>query len=497
MVAPVEPAPEAPAPPGPPGPREQSFAFWVVVAVAAFVGILLALTVDTTLGLGAAAVVIAFVEVIRKPRDAVSLLTLVLCLALLIPARLVFVPLGGTATPATLTGLLLLWYWVVARIVPKLGLDFGRQPMRIALLVWLWTLLASVAAAYARAGIPPNEMSATNRGIVVSAAAVGIALIAADGIANFVRLEALVTVIVWLGAVVAAIGIIQFVLGIDLASYIRIPRLGSVTTALSLGDRDGFRRVGSTATHPIEYAAVLAALFPLALHYGTFATRRHIRWIPAVTVGLAIPGSLSRTAVVAFAVVLAFLVPTWTWTRRTKALIIAIIGLAIAQVTYPGLLRTFVNLFTGAGQDISVTTRTEDYSEAIPFITSSPFFGRGIRTFDPLEYFFVDNQYLLQLIETGLVGLVATVALLVIGITLARGARHRSTDPAARDLGQAFAASIAALAVCGATFDLLSFPMVTIVLFVLLGASAALWRITCDDQAERAGDTDLPRGARR
>jgi len=479
-------------------PAEYSFGFWVVICLAAFVGIFLALTVDTALGLGAAVVVIAFAEIIRRPRDAVSLLTLVLALALLIPARLVFVPLGGSATPATLMGLLLLWYWLVARLVPRLGLDFGRQPMRFALLIWLWTLVASVAAAYARAGISPMEMSATNRGIVIYAAAAGIALIAADGIASFVRLEALVQVIVWLGSVVALIGVVQFVLGIDLASYIHIPKLGSITTALSLGDREGFRRVGSTATHPIEYAAVLAALFPLALHYGTFAARRKIRWIPAILIGMAIPGSLSRTAVVAFVVVLLFLAPTWSRQRRITALCVGIAGFAVVQVAYPGLTQTFINLFTGAGQDISVTTRTEDYGEAIPYILSSPWFGRGVRTFDPVTYFFVDNQYLIQLIETGIVGLIATVALLVTGVTLARGARHRSTDPQTRDLGQAFAASIAALMVCGATFDLLSFPMVTILLFVLLGSSAALWRIVCDEAALRAGTLgQRPRGARR
>lgn len=459
---------------------------WVVVGVGAFTGILLTLLVGALPGLVAATVIIAALELIRRPRDVVSLLSALLVLTFLVPAQLVFVPLGGSASPATLFGLLLLWYWLVARLVPSLGLDRGRQPIRIGVMIWLWATVASVGAAYARAGIDGTELQATNRGVVVSAAAAGITLLAADGIATRARLDALVRVLVWLGAILAFIGLLQFTVGVDLAGAIRVPGLGIVNPSLTVGVREGFPRVAGTATHPIEFAGVLAALFPLALYYGSSVSRRRmLRWVPLVLMLLAIPTSLSRTAGVAMIAAVLFLWPTWTWRRRTEAAGLVVVGIAVVQLVYPGVLETFLALFTGAGQDVSVTTRTSDYADALPYIQSGLLFGRGVRTFDPGTYFFVDNQWLLQLIETGLVGFLAMAAMFVIAITLARGARNRSIEAGPRELGQSIAASIAALAVCAFTFDAFGFPMVTVVTFLMFGLAGAAWRLSRREQHDR------------
>jgi O-antigen ligase len=104
-------------------------------------------------------------------------------------------------------------------------------------------------------------------------------------------------------------------------------------------------------------------------------------------------------------------------------------------------------------------------------------FGRGFGTFEPSVYFTLDNQYLMSLITTGVVGLVVLVAFFVISASTARGARKRFTRRSDRDLAQAIAGSIVAVGAAAATLDLFSFLQCTFVLFLLAGCGAALWTI--------------------
>src|SRR5690606_13751371 len=106
-----------------------------------------------------------------------------------------------------------------------------------------------------------------------------------------------------------------------------------------------------------------------------------------------------------------------------------------------------------------------------------PLFGRGIGTFIPTEYIYVDNQFLLTLADAGLFGLAGLITFLVISMSLARGARHRSRRDDVRHLGQALFAAIAANSVTFLTFDALSFRQNATTLFLMAGSAAALWRM--------------------
>ena len=61
-------------------------------------------------------------------------------------------------------------------------------------------------------------------------------------------------------------------------------------------------------------------------------------------------------------------------------------------------------LSASSGTDQSSKSRTNAYSEAVPYIAHHPWFGQGFGTFLPKTYFFVDNQYLTSLLEIGFVG---------------------------------------------------------------------------------------------
>jgi O-antigen ligase len=150
----------------------------------------------------------------------------------------------------------------------------------------------------------------------------------------------------------------------------------------------------------------------------------------------------------------------------------------------PSVLRVFGILFGQIGTDQSSKSRTGAYAAAAPYIAQHPWFGRGFQTFFPQTYFFVDNQYLTSLIETGIFGLLALLALLATGWFTARSARLAVTDPRSRDMAQCLAASVAAAAVSFVTFDGLSFTIAAGLCFLLLGCIGAAWRLAVDQRAE-------------
>ena len=107
-------------------------------------------------------------------------------------------------------------------------------------------------------------------------------------------------------------------------------------------------------------------------------------------------------------------------------------------------------------------------------------------------YFFVDNQYLTSVLETGFVGAIALVVLFLTGWLTARSARLAAVDAQTRDLGQSLAASVAAAALCFATFDALSFSIASGLCFLILGCVGAAWRLARADRAGTAESRTVP-----
>ena len=115
------------------------------------------------------------------------------------------------------------------------------------------------------------------------------------------------------------------------------------------------------------------------------------------------------------------------------------------------------------------------YALAFEFIRQHPVFGRGLSTFLP-SYRILDNQYLV-LIEAGIVGLVAFLALLVTALVVALRLSRTLPDPSDRSLARSLMATIACAAISCVTFDAFGFPQVSGMLFFAIGAIGALIRL--------------------
>jgi polysaccharide biosynthesis protein PslJ len=408
------------------------------------------------------------------PPDGTTFLTCYLVLLFAIPSRLIIGPLGAAGTPAQLVGIAATLWWFWHMLAQPLDHEMQPRPMRRAMLVLVAAILASYIAAMSRP-IAMIELSSTEIGLLSMLSWLGVLLVANDGIPDRRRLDVLVRRLVLAGGLVAALGVLQFATGTAFTDLIQIPGLTSNSVLVSVRDREGFNRPSGTALHPIEFGTTLAVLLPLCLHlaFHPGGLGRLRRWFPVAAVSLAIPLSISRSAIVGAAVVLVMLLPTWTRSARRWTLAAIASGTLAMFVIVPGFLGTITRLFTGISKDTSARSRTDSYAMAWEFVERAPLTGRGFLTFMP-EYRILDNQYLGMLIDTGFLGSAALIALFTTGVVVAVRQRRRSEEDEVRSLALSLAASVSAAAVSFFFFDAFSFPMLAGVTFLVLGLIGAL-----------------------
>jgi O-antigen ligase len=220
---------------------------------------------------------------------------------------------------------------------------------------------------------------------------------------------------------------------------------------------------------------------PFAIHLARFApTRlgRQASTVGALLITAAVPVTLSRTGVLALFVMALALLPAWPWRVRFNIGAATAGLLAATVVAVPGLLGTLVSLFSNLSGDPSIEGRTQDYAQVYRFVAQRPWLGRGPGTFVPKLYIVLDNQWLGTLVDSGAIGVVALAAMHLTAIWLAAVTLRRSSSARDRHLCACLiAVQLVAVAV-GGTFDSLGFTTFATTVAVLMGLSAAMWRLS-------------------
>jgi polysaccharide biosynthesis protein PslJ len=476
-------------------------ATWILISVGVLALAVLAVVnrQGTLIVLGLLGLVLVMVFFAISRRDAQTVLTLVVVLVFLLPQNYVLVgPLKSVGNPAQLVGMLALALWCASRILGLTRVTEGH-PIRWMTLLYAIAALAAFAAAMSNSTLTGAESAGSARALFPVAATLGICLLAVDGLAPRERVITVLQRLVWVGGVAAFVGIVEFAIhGFIYRDAMHLPGL-TTNTELIDETRSGFDRVHAAASHPIEYAISLGALAPLALHFAVHAKNRAQQQLNALAflvICVAIPMTVARSGIVAVAIGLAFYAAHLSNRARLNLAVLGVIGLGLYRAAVPGLLGTLKSLLLIGEEDPSIAGRTEDYAK-IPGLTDGfEAFGRGLGTFQPTSYFYLDNQYLGSLLEGGVLGLTTLIITYVVGFGVARGVRHRSGDQSMRGLGQALAASIAAFAISAATFDELSFRQSAFTLFLLLGCAGALWSTVQDNPKRRwSGEVKIPKPA--
>lgn len=420
--------------------------------------------------------------------DAVTWLTLYLVVLFAIPSRLVVGALGSAGAPSMIMGLTSLALWAAMLMLRRRSSKVARfYPMRWALLILFAVSAVSYILAMARP-LNRDEMSPADVAMISLLCWAGTMLLAADWLRTRKQVNTITRRLAFAGMVLAALGLAQFFTEMPIVDVIQIPGLTEVSSS-SLFERNGLIRPNGTATHPIEYGAILAIILPVALHVALHDSRPRwlLRWLAPVAIGAVIGISGSRSAYVCALV--GVLVASAGWTPKLRRWILGL-GLSVLVLTalvWSRLMRIIVGLFDDPADDPSINSRTDSFEVAWEFFLDHPFFGRGYGTFLP-KYRIFDNQYLVQLVSVGLVGVVALIGIGAVAVYemrwFGRTARklNRTHD---RGLAGALAGAVAAGFVSMLFFDAFAFPMTMGALFLVLGIVASLSRQARDSERPR------------
>ena len=278
-----------------------------------------------------------------------------------------------------------------------------------------------------------------------------------------------------------------------------IPILQQQESTESVLDMRGFRAFGS-AQHPIALSAALVLLFPVSIYLVKRDGRR--RWWLAT--GLLLTGALatmSRTSVIMLLVVgLTFVLLRPREMRRLWPA--SIPALALVHFALPGTLGTLKQSFFPSGgllaqqqanAGFSGQGRLADLGPALDQWAQHPLFGSGYGTrvlgLPGVDGQILDDQWLGTLLETGLLGFLAWLWLML--WCLRRFARAARADRSSRGwLMTALAASVASFGVGMIFFDAFAFIQVTLLFFILIGLGSVASR---DDQGLLAAPSEPPR----
>lgn len=412
----------------------------------------------------------------RPGADALTILTVFVVVTLALPTRYTVAVMGGAGSLPTIVGLLALGAWAflhISRVEPRVIVP---QAPRRALFAFVALLLMSFVIAARRPG-GGEELWYAQLSLLLVISWCGITLLASDFLTSWQSVEKLVERLGLGAGLYAVLGIVQYYSGEPLVNDLPIPLLARQTDIASITLREGLNRPSSTAIHAIEFGVTMAALLPFCLY--VFQHSRHglvRRAFPVAAVALAIPLSISRSAIVCVVAGLLVLAATWSWRVRRLALLATLVAGSVIYVSAPGVAGTMLGLFTGVRNDPSALSRTDSYSLTLEFIAQNPVFGRGFGTFLP-KYRILDNQYLGLAVEVGLVGLAATLALFVVAAACLVRVARTTVEPVRRNISQAVLASTSSTAVGYAFFDGLSFQQYACITFLNLGIAGAVCRL--------------------
>ncbi len=436
--------------------------------------------------------------------DATTMLTVYLVLLLAIPSNVRIAALGSIGRPSVLWGLFLLAFWAVSRL-QKRHHDVRplRQPIRFAYAALLVVALVSLTAALLR-GQPADQVSPAFTGIIRLLSWAGVLFVTLDGIRTMNDLSRLARRMAAGAGLLAALGIAQVMTKQTLVDFFGlIPGL-LATAEGGIVERSGLVRASGTAYHPLEYATSLIALFPLviaaAVSNGFHWRPKRWGWVWWVAVALIAASALigvSRSAIVGFLFVVVAMVPMLPRSYRGAVVLGGVLLGGVVAVVMPGIIRTTLTLFTGAGTDSSTLSRVGGLDRAPEFIATSPIIGAGFGTFLPRYYIF-DNQWVMIAVELGVLGVIAFTGFFLAAIWSAAEARRLSPEPDVKLLGYSLVVSMLAVAILFAFFDGLAFPIAAGLLFFLAGLCGSIRNIGAADAArqyERA--PAVPPGGRR
>lgn len=406
----------------------------------------------------------------------VRMIQIEIWLLFLIPAGLRIGVIGALGTPSLLWALIIFLVWAITSGIPPYDACRPCHPLRWFLGSFWVVNLISFAMLH-RGSVASDEVGNADRYLLSLLAFSGVALMIAEGVHTREQQRRVMRTLVCGVGVMCVIAALQFRLHFDVTKYMeRIPGLSAPRALNGVSTRGGFNRPAGTASHPIEYGVTVASTLAIAIHLVVYdlGWPRIRRYLALAVVAFGVPIAVSRSALlVSIPILVVFLVDA-DRKRRIRALAVLVCLLIVIFIFVPGLIGTLKGYIFAGNSDSSISSRTSDYSAVAPYIRAAPWFGRGPGTFLP-RYRILDNQYLLSLVETGAIGLVAMLGLFSLPWWLGSASRSKLVEASDRQLSRMMLAIGMGVILAAATFDATSFPMFMMNVALLVGLSGSHW----------------------
>jgi len=283
----------------------------------------------------------------------------------------------------------------------------------------------------------------------------------------------------------------------DLSDKI-LPGIFQVGTVNSYEVDDiGRAMIRGPAEHPLETVGMLSMAFPIALVGIIHSKERRDRVLYGLAACILLAAAISTyrksalLAPVSVAVTIAFF-------RRRELLKLAplgVVSMVVVHALSPGALGSIVFQLHPDSLGVStVSDRTADYDAIRPDVWSHLLFGRGYGSYDHVAYRILDSEILSRLVDSGIIGLLSLVFMLVCIVAGARGL-IRSRHPVWAPPALAVAAAAIAYLVLAFLFDVSSFPHTPYILVTLAGLLAVM--LSQPEEEPRSGPAHVGGHARR
>jgi hypothetical protein len=423
-------------------------------------------------------------QAVSRPPDSCTadLVSALLVLTLFLPSDQVIPGLG--LPPTDIASFVLAFLWLGLHLGAHLPIAKGPSPGRTSLFVFVAAL--TISFIFGQYGfLSGAESDSSIRKVLIVVGVVGMSLFTGDTVRSQYGLILIVRTLVLCTSLLAVLGVAETVVGTNFMGQVKVPGLASTDFAgFVQAPRGQLVRAQAMAAHPIEFGVVCAMVVPFAVFLAVGrhgAQRAWLYWLYVALLSAGSVFSVSRSAIIGLFVACVVLLIGASWRERwiTTAFVFAGVGLLWAIA--PRTVSVLSSFFLAAPDDPSVGARTDDYAAVASEFARSPLYGKGPGTWFAPVHRILDNQYLLTLVETGLLGLLAT--LLVIGVSLTRAvALHFRGQPTRQSLALASAASLVVVAATYATFDFVSFSTANTISFVTIGLVIAQDRIASSSE---------------
>lgn len=288
------------------------------------------------------------------------------------------------------------------------------------------------------------------------------------------------------GALSATFGIIQSTIGIDVASFVKLPGLKDDSAVLVTSlMRAGSVRAQGSAGHPLELGAVLTVLIPISLALAFEARTRAKSWRPwAGLTLLLVAGALmtgSRSVMLGLSVALLVAGVYWPLRRTLWVVGTIVVAVGLSLLARLPIVANLTNTLINGSGDSSLQSRTNGTQYVAEHFATHLWLGQGFGTYDVTVQPVLDNNYLTILMEQGLTGLVAAAMYFSLGCVIAQFVarrRIRRRDPGLADLGVGLAGGLAAVIVIGFVLDIGAFQQISMLMAILTPLAICLLRLS-------------------